>query len=122
MYIKVAEAIREMGGGDQGHQKYIGARQRPSGRWVAEIKDSLQKVRLWLRTFDSAEEAARAYDHAARTLRRMLGQTLNCLIHLVVILTIFHRFLLRKCAKQKSLKTLLVPLNASCSIAKALVF
>ncbi|OIT02341.1 PREDICTED: ethylene-responsive transcription factor SHINE 2-like [Nicotiana attenuata] len=56
-------------------KKYIGVRQRPSGRWVAEIKDSSQKLRLWLGTFDKAEEAALAYDNAARLLRGRNAKT-----------------------------------------------
>ncbi|KAK1565774.1 hypothetical protein Q3G72_034614 [Acer saccharum] len=56
-------------------RKYLGVRQRPSGRWVAEIKESSQKLRLWLGTFDRAEEAALAYDSAARLLRGRNAKT-----------------------------------------------
>jgi EREBP-like factor len=50
----------------RGRKRFVGVRQRPSGRWVAEIKDTIQKIRVWL---DTAEEAARFYDEAACLLR-----------------------------------------------------
>lgn len=61
--------VRPSGGREGNNGKYKGVRMRKWGKWVAEVRQPNSRGRIWLGSYKTADEAARAYDAAVVCLR-----------------------------------------------------
>ncbi|XP_022750000.1 ethylene-responsive transcription factor ERF017-like [Durio zibethinus] len=65
---------RDDGVNHNGNGRYKGVRMRKWGKWIAEVRQPNSGGRIWLGSYKTAEEAARAYDAAVFCLRGTSGK------------------------------------------------
>jgi hypothetical protein len=82
---------------------FLGVRMRPSGRFATDI--SKDGVRWWLRTFNSADEAARSYDVVAWRFGRLAATSTSRTWSRCTVDAVRHRRRLRRAETRDALSS-----------------
>ncbi|KAG6398936.1 hypothetical protein SASPL_140408 [Salvia splendens] len=67
--------------------KYRGVRQRKWGKWAAEIRDPVKQKRVWLGTYNTAEEASDAYERKRLEFDALTGNANGKTVFTMVVAT-----------------------------------